>query len=156
VSGVVLAVTLVCLFPGDCSASEPGALSNKIVDGYITELGGQPSVGAQVRVEIWGGAWPVQSFFRTSQSDITDSSGHYEVTINGNYWDPHNTIWVFANDGVYQGDRKVEANGDDFQTVNVTLGRLIPEFGSPMVIVAISVLVVLLSCGRVARSRKDQ
>jgi len=130
-------------FPGSDHTDAEAATTAKLVDGHVYNLGGQPAAGAEVRVEIWGGYWPDLGSLRTSQMTDTDSSGHYQVIINANYWDPHNTIWVYANDSISQGETKVEADAQADQMVNVTLDLAIPEFGIPVVIASVSVPVIL-------------
>lgn len=74
------------------------------------------------------------------------------VTIDANYWDPHNTIWVHVTDGVFQEDSKIEANEEADQTIDITLAIPIPEFGFPMIVVSVSVLVIFMQLRRSYRN----
>jgi hypothetical protein len=129
---VVVGIALALLMPSLLSANAEGATTDKTISGTAYDLTSTPLAGAHVTVAIWGGYWPDQAFFRTSQSAVTDAWGYYEVTISGNYWDPHNTIKVKVTYDSLQGTRDVEANGDEFQTVDVFANVPIPEFSSPL------------------------
>ncbi len=131
-----------------------GATTAKTIDGDVYGPSGEPVAGAEVRVEIWGGSWPDQDSLRTTQSTTTDFLGHYEVTIDANFWNPHNTIWVYATDGPYQGDIKVEADAQSGQVVDVTMTLAIPEFSNPIAIVLICAATALVFYGRAARVGK--
>ena len=128
VAGIAMALLVSSFLSiGARAETTDAAITDKIVIGTVYDQVGQPISGAQVTVAIWGGSWPSQDFFRTSESAVTDSSGYYEVTINSNYWDPHNTIKVKATYSSTQGTRDVEANGDTYQTVDVRINQSIPE-----------------------------
>jgi len=150
---VVLSLLVICLLPGKGTTNAGGALADKIIYGYVFDFGGQPVSGAEVLVEIWGGYWPYPESFRISQETVADSSGYYEVLIDANYWDPHNTIWVFAASGPYEEDVKAEADAEPDQRVDVALAQVIPEFSSPMAIVSVCVLLALVFCRGAARNR---
>jgi len=154
-AGLLLSLVLIWLLPGEGPPNAGGAVSEKVVDGFVYDVGGQPVGGAEVRVEIWGGSWPEQDYFRTSQSTVTDYLGYYEVIIDSNYWDPHNTIRVIATDGPLQGEEMIEADGDSGQTVDVTLAPAIPNLSSPMAIVSAAFLVALILRRRAARTGQD-
>lgn len=124
---VVAGIALALLAPSFFSTNAEGAITNKTVLGTVSDQTGNPLAGADVTVEIWGGDWPNQDFFRTSESTVTDAGGYYEVTFNGNYWDPHNTIKVIVIYGSVQEDRMVEADGDPYQTVDIFIDLTIPE-----------------------------
>ncbi len=149
VSAVIAAISLSWLLAGGPPNAE-GAISSKVVYGTVYDSGGLPVAGADVRVEIWGGAWPDADFLRITKSTVTDYSGYYQVTINANYWDPHNSIWVFATDGVYQGQKRVEADAEGAQMVDVNLAEVVPEFNAPLVVVLVSAVGTLLVGRRMA------
>lgn len=151
-SAVVLAVLAVVFL----SANSAGATTNKTVTGTIGNLNGDPVAGASVRVEIWGGSWPERTVLRNITTTYSDSFGNYQVTINSNYWDPHNTIKVTAISGGYFGIRTVEANDQQDQTVDVTLNAAIPEFpGTPGVLAAMVVTVTVVFLLSVRKRRRE-
>jgi uncharacterized RDD family membrane protein YckC len=133
---MVVVTSLVLLAPSFFSANAQGATVNKIVLGTVSDHDGNPLAGAQVTVEIWGGYWPVQDFFRISSSTTTNALGYYEVTFSSNFWDPHNTIKVIVTYGSDQKTTKVEANADEYQEVNMSLNLTIPEFRGPLGLLA--------------------
>jgi len=133
---VVVGIALALLVPSLFSANAEGSITDKTVSGTAYDLTSTPLAGARVTVAIWGGDWPNQDFFRTSESTMTDAWGYYEVTISSNYWDPHNTIRVKVTYDSLQGTRDVEANGDEYQTVNVFVNVAIPEFSGPLSMLA--------------------
>jgi hypothetical protein len=137
---VVLGVAAGALVTTSVAPNAEGATTNKTVYGTIYNHLGQPIGGMSVVVEIWGGFWPVQEFFRISKSTVSDSSGYYQVTISSNYWDPHNTIVVIVTHDSVPTTKKTEANGDEFQEVDMTVNIPIPEFGS------IGLLTVVAGC----------
>jgi hypothetical protein len=132
------AMTLVLLATSFFSTNVAGSITNKNVQGVILNQTGSPFPGADVTVEIWGGYWPDQDYFRTSVSTVTDAWGYYEVTINSNYWDPHNTIKLVVTFGSSQDTHKVEANDEQYQTVDMYTSIVIPEFTG-----SVSLLVLL-------------
>jgi hypothetical protein len=115
------------------------AITNKTVLGIVYDQTSQPITGADVTVEIWGGYWPDQDFFRTSESTVTDPSGYYEVTFSSNYWDPHNTIKVIVTYGSDEKTHMVEADEEQYQTVDVFMGLVIPEFSGPLGLLAVMI-----------------
>lgn len=117
------------------------AATDKAVCGVVYDQAGIPIPGADVNVEIWGGSWPDQAFFRTSISTGTNASGYYEVVFSSNYWSPHNTIRVIVNYGSSQKSYDVEANEEGSQTVDMVMNLMIPEFGWPY-----SVLAIIAGC----------
>ncbi len=133
---MVVVTSLVLLAPSFFSANAQGASVNKIVLGTVSDHEGNPLSGAQVTVEIWGGYWPVQDFFRISSSATTNALGYYETTFSSNFWDPHNTIKVIVTFGSDQKTTKVEANADEYQEVNISLNLTIPEFRGPLGLLA--------------------
>ena len=126
---MVLVTLLALLAPLLFSTNAQGATVNKTVLGTVSDQDGSPLANAQVTVEIWGGDWPSQDFFRISSSATTNAMGYYEVTFSSNFWDPHNTIKVIVTFESVQKTTKVEANGDEYQEVNMSLDLTIPEFG---------------------------
>ena len=142
VPGVIVGLLVLWLFSGHGPTNAGGATTAKFIDGIVYDLDDQRAIGAEVTVEIWGGDWPDQDFLRTSQSTVTDVSGRYEVEINANYWRPHNTIWVYASDGQYQGQTKVEADAEAGQTVDVHLVLTVPEFDTSAAIVLVSAVII--------------
>ncbi len=156
----VLGIELILLASSFLFANALGrAITDKTVSGIVQDQTGVPLSGASVTVEIWGGYWPDQDFFRTSESTYTDSSGYYEVTINSNYWDPHNTIKVIATYGGYERSRMVEANGDAYQTVNITIVLSIPELGGTLGMLAMlagCIVPVVLRSSRGRRKLDDR
>jgi len=114
-----------------------GAISDKTVYGVVEDQMGDPISGAHVTVEMWGGDWPRIDFFRTSKAAVTDSLGYYQVTFDANSWDPHNTIKVIVTYNSIEKIRQVEANGDEFQEVNVIMDLSIPELGKPVSLCAV-------------------
>lgn len=119
-----------------------GAYTAKFVYGTVYDQTGQPLDGASVAVEIWGGYWPDQDYFRISASAATDASGYYEVSIDANYWDPHNTIVVIATQGMTQGTQKAEADAEPTQYVDVHTGTVIPEFSGSLGLLAVAGFVI--------------
>ena len=145
---MIIAATALLFLP----ASSMAATTDKTVQGTISDQNGDPVSGASVRVEIWGGSWPDQDFFRTSATTVSNAYGDYQVTINSNYWDPHNTIKVIATFDGYGGSHSVEANDQQYQTVDVTVRLIVPEFGdSPgmlVIVIAFIALSIALSTQR--------
>jgi len=136
-ASLVLALWVLNTTPNDPSRHVTSeATTNKTVLGVVYDQTSQPIAGADVTVEIWGGYWPDQDFFRTSESTVTDPSGYYEVTINSNYWDPHNTIKVTVTYGSDQKTHKVEADAEQYQTVNMFMDLVIPEFSGSLGLLA--------------------
>jgi hypothetical protein len=154
VQAVVVGIALALLVPLFGSTNAEGAFTNKTVLGTVYDQTGNPVIGADVTVEIWGGYWPEQDFFRISSSTVTDASGYYEVTFSSNYWDPHNTIKVIANYGSYQKTHIVEANGDQYQTVDVFMNLTIPESSGPLGLLAMMVGCIVPIMFLLARWRK--
>lgn len=150
----IVGITVAMLAPSLISENAEGAVVDKTVQGTVYNQAGYPLTGAHVTVEIWGGSWPEQDFFRTSESTTTDYSGYYEVTFSSNYWDPHNTIKVVATYGTYQETRSVEANGDEYQTVDVYIDLTIPEFGGRLGLMAMIATGVVTIVGLQARKRR--
>ena len=135
------------------STNVQGALTDKTISGHVYDQNSQPINGASVSIEIWGGYWPDRDTLRISDSTVTNTWGYYEVTINSNYWDPHNTIIVHVTYGITEETRIVEADGDQYQTVDVSMGIVIPELsgliGLPTTIVGCMItIVILLVCRR--------
>jgi hypothetical protein len=133
---IVVGIVLALLASSLSSSNAEGATTDKTVSGTAYDQTNNPLAGAQVTVEIWAGSWPDETVLRTSQSTVTDTWGDYEVTFAGNSWDPHNTIKVFATYDSLQGAHNVEANGDQYQTVDVTISTAIPEFSGPLGLLA--------------------
>ena len=133
---MVVVTSLALLAPSFFSANAQGATINKTVLGTVSDHDGHPLASAQVTVEIWGGYWPAQDFFRISSSTTTNALGYYEVTFSSNFWDPHNTIKVIVTYGSDQKTTKVEANADQYQEVNMPLNLTIPEFRGPLGLLA--------------------
>ena len=150
----IVGIAVAMLAPSFISANAEGAVVDKTVQGGVYDQADYPLMGAHVTVEIWGGDWPEQDFFRTSESTTTDSLGYYEVTFNSNYWDPHNTIKVVATYGIYQETRSVEANGDEYQTVDVYLDLTIPEFSGRLGLMAMMATCVVTIVVLQARKRR--
>lgn len=136
-----IAVTLFFIASPFLSEDIAAATTNKIVYGTVYDQVGNAISGADVTVEIWGGWWPDQDFFRISKSTVTNPAGSYQVTISSNFWDPHNTIKVIVVYETAQETTKVEADGEEFQEVNVYMNFTIPEF-----IGFAGVLAVLAGC----------
>jgi len=124
------------LAPSFFSANAEGAATDKTVSGTVYDQSSNPLAGADVTVAIWGGSWPFETILRTSQSTVTDAWGNYEVTFSSNYWDPHNTIKVTVTYSSTQKTRGVEANGDQYQTVDMTINLAIPESDGPLSLLA--------------------
>lgn len=124
---------LVPLAQAMCSEA---ATVNKTVEGEVRDRIGNPLIGAQVTVEIWGGYWPDKTILRTSTSTVTNAGGYYEVTISSNYWDPHNTINVTVDYDGLQKSKAVEADGDEYQTVDITFSITVPESNGPLGLLA--------------------
>lgn len=114
-----------------------GAISDKTVYGVIENQMGDPINGAQVTVESWGGDWPRIDFFFTLRVTMTDSLGYYQVTFDANSWMPHGTIKVIATYNSIEKIRQVEANGDEYQEVNVVMDLSIPELSGPVTLFAV-------------------
>ena len=136
---VVAGITLALLAPLFSSTIAEAAFTNKTVLGTVYDHTGNPIIGADVTVEIWGGYWPEKDFLRISGSTVTVALGYYELTFSSNYWDPHNTIFVIATYGSNQKIRQIEANGDEYQTVDVFMNLTIPESDGPLVLLAMMV-----------------
>jgi len=120
-----------------------GAISDKTVYGTVEDQVGDFVSGAHVTVEMWGGDWPRIDYFRASQPAVTNSLGYYEVTFDANSWDPHNTIRVIVTYNSIEKIRQVEANGDDYQEVNVVMDLSIPELSGP---VSLCVVIGVSAC----------
>ena len=142
------------LFSGHGPTNATGAVTPKLIDGIVYYPGGQPAAGAEVTVEIWGGSWPDRTVLRASQSTVTNIDGHYEVVIGANYWSPHNTIWVHATLGSYQGEHKVEADAEASEVVDVNMVPVIPEFNVPVAVVMACASVVSILCRRAIVKQK--
>jgi len=153
----VLGIATAVLMPSFFAPNAEGATTNKTVQGVVYDQFSDGLLGADVTVEIWGGYWPEQTVLRTSQSTVTDSSGYYEVTINSNFWDPHNTISVTVVYGSDQTTRSVEADGAQYQTVDVSINLTIPELGAAgMVIVTMATVCVFVALRRALVSTRRE
>jgi hypothetical protein len=151
---MVAGISLALLAPSLFSANTEGATIDKTVSGIAYDRTLNPLHHAHVTVEIWGGYWPDATVLRASHSAWTDASGYYEVTFSSNYWDPHNTIKVKATYDSLQGTRAVEANGDQYQTVNVVVNMTIPEISGPLGLLAMMAACVVPIVVVLARKRR--
>ena len=159
---IVVGITLALLAPSLFSMNGGGAaahmtveaVTDKNVQGIVYDQAANPIPGANVTVEIWGGDWPDQAFFRTSKSTVTDTLGFYEVTFSSNYWSPHNTIRIIVTYGSYQKAFEVEANEDESQTVNMFMNLTISEFSGPSGLLAIVAGCMIPTAFLLARRRR--
>ena len=130
--------------------SVKAALVPKIVDGTVRDPLGTLANGALVTVRMMNGATVTGT-----QTYTTAADGFYTVTFNLGEWDPGYTISVFAELGPNTGSNSTIADDEPFQTVNVTLGAVIPEFSSLTVVsgsfIVVALAVVLVSRRRVGR-----
>ena len=151
---LVLGVAAALPMPSLFAPNAEGATTNKIVYGIVYDRADQSIPGADVVVEIWGGDWPVQEFFRTSDSTVSDASGHYEVTISSNYWDPHNTIKVIVTYDSIQESDKFEADAEEYQEHDMFMNLEIPEFNSSHGFLAIMAGCMILMVILLKRKRR--
>jgi hypothetical protein len=151
---MVAVLTLAVLAASFFSAGVQRAYTNKTVFGIVHDQAGNPLPGANVTVEIWGGFWPDQAFFRISNSTVTNGQGYYEVTFSSNYWDPHNTIKVIATYDSDQKIKKVEADEALDQEVNVFMNVTIPEFSTPLGLMTMTAVCMVSIVILLARRRR--
>lgn len=149
-------MAIALMAPSFISMNAEAATTNKTVQGVVYDQTSSPLAGADVTVEIWGGYFPGQTVLRSSVSTVTDSSGYYEVTIGSNYWDPHNTINLIVTYDLTQKTRKVEANGDQYQTVDIIISLAIPEFRGHLSLLTIMAGCIVPIIALAARRRKPE
>ena len=160
IPAIGLGVSIALLFPLPTPTVAMGALIDKTISGYVYDLASQPINGASVVVEIWGGSWPDMTIVRFSDTKSTDLWGYYEVIVDANFWDPHNTIIVTVTYESSEKTRIVEADADQYQSVDVSMPITIPELGAPAnLTLAVSGLigaVVIISMTRRKRALTEQ
>jgi len=128
----------------DDSVARIAATGPKVVTGLVYTSGGStPAIGATVIATVWDG-----STFRASQSETTDSSGFYSITFGPSDWDVGNNIVVGATLGSDVGGGEVIADDSYSQTVNISLGTVVSEFGAPAVLLAAGIVAGALVVGR--------
>ena len=120
--GVTIFIAAMLLISG---TAEP-ATGPKQVRGYVYDSLGTPIENANVTVQIRIG----ESVRSTLYCDATDETGYYVVDFGPSDWDIGNTIFVNATFGGEYNTNSVIANDFPFQNLDVTLGIVIPEFGS--------------------------
>ncbi len=146
---VLLAVLIVCaivlpvaVIRGMPHARDVNVASTvpKVVDGYIYQSDGvTPAVGATVIATVWNG-----TTLHATLSTTSDSLGFYTVTFGPTDWDIGFIIIVGALLGVQGGEGTSVADSTPVQTINVTLGTVIPEFSLPGISVVVAAMIGLL------------
>ncbi len=128
---------------GRPNTSVMAGLGPKVVQGYVNDTVGNPLEGALVTVEIVAQG---TGTIRDTQTDTTGSDGYYMVTFGDvSKWDIGDTILVTATYDSNQQSNQTVANGDASQQVNVNFGFAIPEFSSPLGLVAALAAVVCVA-----------
>lgn len=103
----------------------------KGVRGYVWDSAFNPVPGANVTVSMYNG--PI--WMDTQYYDATEPSGFYSVTFGFDKWNDGYTIQVTASYDVYSAVNSTTAvEGKPYQWVNATLGFVIPELGSGLVL----------------------
>ena len=121
------------------AATEP-----KAVYGYITDSLGNPLDGAAVTVEVI----TLPSTVRDTLTETTGPDGYYLVTFNPPVWDIGDTIRVTAvYDSSPQSNQTV-ADNSGLQQIDVNFGFVIPEFGSLVMSMVVSVTIVCFTALR--------
>ena len=122
--GVAIFIASMLLIAG---SAEPW-VGNKIVRGYVYDSTGTPIENAFVTVQIKDGAT-----VKATLTDTTNETGFYSVTFAPGDGVVGDTIFVNATyDMNYNTNSTIATSSQDqpIQFVNVTLGIVIPEFGS--------------------------
>jgi len=145
--GLVALMALVSAvsFLNSTTSAGPGP---KEVDGIVTGSSG-PVNGADVTINVRNktSGQVVATLYAT-----TSAGGFYTVTFERSSWEIGDTIEVIATYGAESGTNSVFADGEPFQTVNVALQPVIPEFPGFSFIVVLTVsTALLLGVGRVRR-----
>jgi len=135
-------VALFFLIPvlSNISMRSTAAEGPKAVDGTVFDSSLNIVVGASVTVQVYIDS---SMIVRSTQSTTTDSLGFYTVTFGNTEWEIGDTIKVTATKGADSGTNSVVADSGFQQTLNITFGSVIPEFGSPLVISLAMVGIVL-------------
>ena len=125
-------MTVVALFAGfvaiACVAvpqETSAATFVKAVRGNVYDSLSNPIEGANVTVVVKDGETVTATYYY----DETTSEGYYQVTIAAVEWNVGYTIEVTAKFGAAEDTETVVADGEPFQTVDVTVPMVIPEFG---------------------------
>lgn len=131
---------------GECGTAVKG------VRGYIYDSLYNPVEGANVTVTMKDtGGTPTATYY----FDESLSNGYYSVTFAMAEWEEDYTIEVTAELGAYESMNWTTADDSPFQTVNVTLLTVIPEFGdilgSPAVFVVLVTLAMFIVISRKRR-----
>lgn len=108
------------------AATTSASVFPKVVDGYVRDLSGLPVPGANVTVSVYDGA----TLKGTQYYDSTEGDGFYTVTLEGPQWDPGDEIRVTATYGLESAQNSTVADDGPFQSVDVTMSIVIPEFGT--------------------------
>lgn len=104
----------------------------KGVRGYVWDSAWNPVPGANVTVRMYD---PVGTLMDTQYYDATEPSGFYSVTFGFDKWNDGYTIQVTAGYDVYSAvNSTIAVEGKPYQWVNATLGFVIPELGSGLVL----------------------
>jgi hypothetical protein len=141
-------VAVVAIALSMTNAKEPKARiaagGPKVVWGYITDSLGSPLDGAAVTVEVITPSLTV----RDTQTDTTGSDGYYMFTFDRAVWDIGDTIRVTAvYDSSPQSNQTV-ADDSGSQQIDVNFGFVIPEFGSLVISMVVSVTIVCFAALR--------
>ena len=127
-------VALFLLIPVLSNISTPAkaGVGPNVIDGTVFDASLNIVQGATVVVDVMVGS---TSTVRSTQSTTTDSLGFYTVTFIDTQWEVGDTIKVTATKGSDSGTGSGVV-GDDppHETIDVTIGSAIPEFGSPVLI----------------------
>ena len=111
----------------------------KIVDGTVRDLVGTPIGGASVTVTMMNG-----TTVTGTQTYTTVLDGFYTVTFQPAEWNAGYTITVSVTKGPEIGWNSTAADSEPFQTVDVTLGVVIPEI-SGLTVVGVPLFVAALA-----------
>lgn len=116
----------------------------KIMSGTITDSMGSPVVGANVNVSMYDAT---TSVWVSSLLYTTLSSGFYTVTfggMGGAAWEIGDRVVATATLGPDTGSNEAIADAEPVQTIDVTMGAVIPEFSAPIGVTGAAVFVCLL------------
>ena len=136
---LVIGITAIFLLASHSVSAGP-----KVIQGYVYDVDGQKFGGskiayATVTIKDSGGS------VRQTLTDVdgTDPNGLYRVTLDGSKWSPGDTIEVYATYNSVPSPTNTTTCDEDptSQNVDVHFPTAIPQFGSTIGLVLVSVFV---------------
>lgn len=137
------------------ASSEQGSAETfpKNVRGYVLDSMGTPIPDASVTINI---RWALGDTIRATYPTTAGPDGFYSESVFGADWDVGDRIEVIAQHESFFGTNSVTADVSGIQTVDVTIGIVIPEFGAllgtPLTFVSIGLVAIVILSFR-ARKR---